>query len=474
MKKTYLVGQTLQLIIISIITIIAVTLSPRGRVTLTELRAIWTFYTLGALICYCSSPKAEHNWLLPAFTTAFSLRIIAANVVFIWNVSLEHDVPVEQLGVLFSDASYYLDRAFHLYHSNTTDWLELGFKQDLGYPLILSLLFHLFAPRQIIGVYFNSLLTSLTVLAVYKLSIITNQNPIVARRAATWTVLFPPFIFWGSTVNKDAGTIFIFPLLLCFCASLFLKKNSVSAAFGLTILLSCSWFFRQSLGILFVLIALATITVGFWNSRTADKNKFTTGMLLILICSAIVLMAIGTQMISEYSSLLLGHSGNIRGSYGTLSEGGVPIYRQLAGQQLDILSLRTWLIMPIMIGIQLYLPIGSQVLLDTLSPPVKLFYLAESAVWTFYLLPFAIAGLYLGWKKQIKLDIQLWLPALLMLTAIIFYSGADTGTVRWRATAMPVLLIIAAIGKGRQIYPIGTGVLAGTLLTNIMYFALRG
>jgi len=474
LKNKHLVGPTLQLIIISIITLIGITLSPRGRVPLTELMAILTFYSLGAFICYCSSTKAEYKWLLPAFTTAFSLRIIAANVVFIWNVSLEPDAPMEQLGVLFSDASYYLDRAFHIYASGTTDWIDRAFKQDLGYSLILNLLFHWFAPRQIIGAYFNGLLTSLTVLAVYKLSIITNKNPIVARRAANWTVMFPPFVFWGSIVNKDAGTILLFPLLLCFGASLFLKKNNVYAALGLGILLPCSWFFRQSLGILFVLIALATITVGFWNSRTSDKNIFTRGMLLILICSTIVLMAIGTRLISEYSNLLLGHSGTIRSSYGTLSEGGVSIYRQLAGQQLDLLSLRTWLIMPILIGIQLYLPIGSQVLLDTLLPPVKLFYLAESAVWTFYLLPFAIAGLYMGLKKSIYLDMQLWFPALLMLTAIIFYSGADTGTVRWRATAMPVLLIIAAIGKGRQISPIGTGVLAGTFLTNIMYFALRG
>lgn len=480
MKKNQLVGQILQLILISIITIIAASLSPSGRVTLTELRAIWTFYILGALICYCSTTKAEGYWLLPAFTTAFSLRIIAANIIFIWNVSLSGDIPVEQLGALFSDASYYLDRAFYIYSSGTVDSLDLAFKQDLGYSFILNFLFHWFAPRQIIGAYFNGLLTSLAVLSVYKLSIIANKNAIVARQAATWTILFPPFIFWGAIVNKDAATICLFPLLLYFCISLFLKKNSISAALALVLLLLGCWLLRQSIGIVFILIASATILVGVWNGR--DRNRLTVGLVFMLVCSTIFLTATGTKLISEYSSLLLGHSGAIRGSYGTLSEGGVPIYRQLAGEQLDLFSLRTWLILPILIGIQLYLPIGSQVLLDTLSPPVKFFYLAESIAWTFYLLPLTIAGLYLGWKKYIKLDMQLWLPALLMLTAIIFYSGADTGTVRWRATAMPVLLIIGAMGDRaawrqpycRLIFPIRTGVLAGTLLTNMMYFALRG
>jgi hypothetical protein len=471
-----------------------------GRDPLGEALAVAVFCLLGINITSRLS-RSEREWLIGAFTVAFGLRVVTAIAIFAWTSGSYPHAPlydarvavrgvpdVGAFGVVTGDGAYFFSAAMIGALSNRPLFgIHTSAVIPEGYATLLQALLQTFGLTQMIGAYFSAFVTSLGVVAIYKLALLTTGDLSVAKWACKLSIGFPPFVFFGSIIGLDGLTIVLTPVLIYWClrfvnACRFRDLMAVAAVVAVVLAI------RLTRGIQFACIAAGTILpnlVALPHSvvpqRVARIGSARRGLAILGVLLGVVLIgwvAVEQTRVPGLSTLKI---AAVRGARAALisERGGITMYRDLAGSTPQAFSVDSVLLLPVLVGVEMYLPIVSQVAMDDLVLPRKVSLLAEAGLWPFWLLPLAGVGLIAAGKLHGRLYMSLLLPAAIFLVILVTYGGSDTGTVRWRASVLPILLIWSAVGnKAVALYPRSRGflmirlsLLAGALLTNFLYLA---
>lgn len=243
----------------------------------------------------------EKIFIKKLFVTSFFIKLFffAATLLLIYLVN-PNDFPFEIGGG--ADSTYYHHVASKIagkiFSSNLSDVLSHWYKQtgDYGYPIYLGFFYHFIGNDSILVRIISLLISSLTVVLVYKLARkIYNEK--IGRFAGILTMLMPPLLWFDTALLKESIMIFLIVLNLYGLSEIVLSRNFRVVNIVLTVIpLFLLFFFRSANAWLLIFVSMLYLLLNLSNRRISKPIILFSFLIIAIILSNWV---VNTQALEE-------------------------------------------------------------------------------------------------------------------------------------------------------------------------------
>jgi len=404
----------------------------------------------------------EKSYLLDLSLYSFTIKLFLITFLYIGFLGLGGD------GFAFFD-----DRNYHYWAIELSSSWKAGKSLSMwapmegnpGYIYLCAFIYYLFEPNTLIARCFNSLISTLAIIYVYRISIKLFDTK-TAKVASLLTAFFPPFLLWSSVQFKDVVVAFL--IIYIIFQTLEIQQNlKLHSIFKYIISLIILLTIRKQYFPIMVALSLFYLVI----SQKFSFKRYAIGliMLISIIFTGFITKGMGYGFLG--SNLIIKGQFNvvdIRESYLKLIEEirGGPRSSLIYLILKENIFKKFYLIpIPLIFSILNPFPPWN---IKPLKTPTTLFTnigVIANWAWIFYLLVCFIFGFYYSVKYNFKKSFLLLSTSLVILLGIsLKYAG---GVQRQFIPLVPFFMIFSSIGiinfpKWKKFYPfyifiLGTG-----------------
>jgi hypothetical protein len=386
------------------------------------------FGGLAIFLCTHRLEPVERQWLGRWLWIAYALRLAMATMfALVPSTRMFHDDAdgYEWLGMAMA-------RGWHGDGPIMNPLEEI--QQNYGYKYISAAIYYVFGQFQPLLSYFSCLIGMLSIYLVYRLA---RQffHPLVARRAALMTALFPSMILWSSVAMKDAIMSFLILVTMIACVSL---KRRFSL--GALLLLAASIVAMQPIRFYMVyFLGFAVVLSLFLERGMRSFSGIGKQILLVALFAGLLgIVGISGRFSEGTSSLTLERVSHFRHNMAVTASSGFDA-------NVDVSTPGSALA---------FLPLGVAELLWGPFPwqfgSLRALFAAPETIYWWLLFPSLIRGMIWGVRKRFAETSPLVLFAVTMTCAYSLMHGIVGSGFRQRAQIFVILFVFASFGMFKR------------------------